>query len=562
MSPPEGSGPVLPEAAASPPPHAPAVPAGTAAWRLSYGAMLALLLVPFAVTEVPPVTDYPSHLARLLILARPDDPDLARMYEPAWSLIPNVAIDVIGPPLLRLLPPYVAGKLLLMLGLLLPVTGAVAYARALFGQSSYWSLGAGLVAYNMLFLMGFMNFHLAIGGALWVAAGWLRWRRRAPLATVAGAAVGAAAVFFCHVMGVLFLAALLGAAELARALAPERRRALATRATLGRLLALGAVFAAPALLYLGSGLSSQASGRVVWSTLSAKASLLFLPFYSYVRPLAALLGLTLVGAVAVGVSARRVRAPLSTLLVVVALLAVYAATPTAARGGAWIDARFPVMLGLMLFAGFAPLPAPPRVARAALACGVLVLLAKVGVVSGVWWQSSRDLAEFRRVIAAVGPGERVLVVDTVYRADRPEDADRAAVAGLPRSRRVGSHQSYWHLPALLVIERKASFPYLFAEPSQQPLRVREAYRASTMPLGRPESHALLSRDLSADEIERAPYLAGDWRARFDYVLVFNPGLLPGPAALPADLMPAGKADIAALFRVGRTSPARDRGVPS
>ena len=63
-------------------------------------ALVLISLVPFVVVDVPAVLDYPNHLARIFVLAHPDDPDLSRFYAPHWRILPNLWFDVLGVALL------------------------------------------------------------------------------------------------------------------------------------------------------------------------------------------------------------------------------------------------------------------------------------------------------------------------------------------------------------------------------------------------------------------------------------------------------------------------------
>jgi hypothetical protein len=127
-------------------------------WWGALAAAVAVLLLPLLITDVPPILDYPNHLARLVLLhAGPDDPVLGRFFEPHWTILPNLAIDVIVTPLLGLLPPHVAGRSMLGGILLLNLAGVIALHRALFGRRSYWPLASVLMAYNSTFLLGFLN---------------------------------------------------------------------------------------------------------------------------------------------------------------------------------------------------------------------------------------------------------------------------------------------------------------------------------------------------------------------------------------------------------------------
>ena len=99
-------------------------------------ALSVILLAPLLITDVPPVLDYPNHLARLVLLAAgTNDKVLGPIFTPDWTIIPNLAGDVIGLTLLHLLPVHAAGRCLLGGILLLNLAGVLALHRAYFGQA-------------------------------------------------------------------------------------------------------------------------------------------------------------------------------------------------------------------------------------------------------------------------------------------------------------------------------------------------------------------------------------------------------------------------------------------
>src|SRR5689334_14761779 len=85
--------------------------------RAVLGAFLALsvmALLPIALVRLPPILDYPNHLARVHILAAlPDSPALARWYQTAWAPLPNLALDLIVPAMARVMPVEDAMRLFL-----------------------------------------------------------------------------------------------------------------------------------------------------------------------------------------------------------------------------------------------------------------------------------------------------------------------------------------------------------------------------------------------------------------------------------------------------------------
>jgi hypothetical protein len=73
----------------------------------------------------------------MYVIGRIDtDPVLARIYEVVWGVVPNLAMDLIVPPLSHVIPLDVAGRLFITLALLLPVAGVVALHRSAFGGHS------------------------------------------------------------------------------------------------------------------------------------------------------------------------------------------------------------------------------------------------------------------------------------------------------------------------------------------------------------------------------------------------------------------------------------------
>src|SRR6478672_11765346 len=91
-----------------------------------------LAIVPLFLVDVPPLEDYPNHLARAYVLLfGAQDPFLSRMYEPSWHVVPNLGMDLIVPPFLRVLPLHVVGRAFLGLVLLLQFVATLALHRAI-----------------------------------------------------------------------------------------------------------------------------------------------------------------------------------------------------------------------------------------------------------------------------------------------------------------------------------------------------------------------------------------------------------------------------------------------
>src|SRR5258707_3900159 len=129
--------------------------------------MLLLASIPIWANQLPPLSDYVNHLARMYVIATiSNDPDLARFYEINWQIMPNLVMDLTVPPLVRLMTIYHAGQIFLVATFALVMSGALALNHALFGRWSALPLVAFPLLYNYIFLTGLMNYIFGIGLSL------------------------------------------------------------------------------------------------------------------------------------------------------------------------------------------------------------------------------------------------------------------------------------------------------------------------------------------------------------------------------------------------------------
>ncbi len=81
-----------------------------------YVALGAATLSPLLWASVPPLVDYPNHLARMWILVhRKEIPELARDYMVHWRVLPDLAMDFVIPALSMAMPVELAGRVFIAL---------------------------------------------------------------------------------------------------------------------------------------------------------------------------------------------------------------------------------------------------------------------------------------------------------------------------------------------------------------------------------------------------------------------------------------------------------------
>jgi hypothetical protein len=480
---------------------------GDYVWWAALTTLCIVLLAPLLIVDVPPLLDYPNHLARAFILASlPDDTVLARFYTTHWTIIPNLGLDLIAPSLIHLLPVDIAGRLVIATALLLPVLGAVAYNTALGGR--WWSLGVGLVAYNSSLLSGFLNFSLSLGLALLLAAVWLRWREHRPWHALTLAIICAPVLFVCHLMGLIFFAQLIAGAEIAHLLR-LRHRAL-WQAGLARGAILLLIFATPAALYAMSALQ-QLGGAIGFLPWGEKLLQLTTAFVNYSGPLDQITAVSVIAVIALCVALRWGRLPAPAAFAIILLLVTFLAAPFAWKGTFGLDTRFAIMMGFMLFAGFVPSRWPPAVRSTAIAMLTLLFIARMTLLTIAWTDRRTDLADLREVLAPIQPGQAIYFAET-----GPEEAPAYWDAN-PHWRKLSNGtRTDEHLGALALIERRAYWPFQFDMPSQQPVKTRKSYRTLADKVGSlPTWNAAAVADVCG----------------FDYVLLLDADAMP---ALPDD----------------------------
>jgi hypothetical protein len=517
------------------------------AWWVALFVLCTMLLLPLTVVDVPPLLDYPNHLARAYVLAwGQQDALLSQMYAPHWSIIPNLAVDIILPPLLWIMPVHVAGRMLLALALLLPVIGTVLYSRVLFGRRTYWSMAVCLVACNGLFLLGFVNFQLGIGLALVCAALWLRRRETHPASTVAIGAVCAVLLFFCHLMGLLFYLILLSAYEIEQMWTSHRRGGSLVAAVARRSLSLLPVAGPSAALYAASALASM-PGDAVWETGYEKLTHAAMALVNYNLPLDLISAGSLVAFLLTCGMLRLLRVPLQSVVALGAVGILFIVAPIGFKDTGYLDVRFAVVFGILLFAGVRPVRLPKRAAL----IGGVALVALFGLrtsqVAVVWSAHNRDLAELRDAIAPVPPGSRVLLAMVDTNEVAPAERGLLRRQFLSDGTRLDAHTA-----ALLLIERHAFWTFLFAEPTQQPIELRSPYREiAERTLGIPSIRLLSAQEPDARDLPVFP-LEGRWWCCYDYVLLLEAGARPD--FTNSNLAPLRRSEYASLFRIRQPAP--------
>jgi len=195
-------------------------------WTFALGGAVilsALLLVPIWIVEFPPLLDYPNHLARSFILTHLNDPEFSfkQFYRSDWGLYPYLGMDAVLAVLGRFLPIETAGRVYLSIYVLALPAASWFFLRQTEPEESSKSLWALLIAYNVFFLEGFLNFDLSVAVGFVALGLWLRWLKHPNLTGWIGALAAFTALYFTHLLG-FGIAGLIVAAYLTISRSPLR----------------------------------------------------------------------------------------------------------------------------------------------------------------------------------------------------------------------------------------------------------------------------------------------------------------------------------------------------
>jgi hypothetical protein len=491
-----------------------------------YRTMLAIALLaaasPILIFPIPPLFDYPAHLARQFIIH-----DLltkgsfSAMYELHIAVIPNLGMESVVLPLLFLgVPVELAGRIFLVLIVALLGTSVVRVHRALFRKTSLFPLFSLAFIFNPVFMFGFANYLFGFALALHAFAWWLHARQKPAMAILPVLLVWAIALFFCHLMATAFFFGLVGAYEVSRSATLE--------GGFSHLCRVVALLAGPllavALLYRLAPLSTAPQAIEVHSIGEMLARiptrLRALPLYltAYSRPLDAIILFALAAILGLAAWFRRLRVSWPMLLPILGLVALYALVPETWAGTDYISYRIPIA-ALFLFFGSIDIEWDGRYLPAMAVAGALGL--RTASVLIAWAQAN---AQYRPMLQALTelPAHSSIYTGVNYRGSSEP------LVRMPWS----------HFDAYAAIRNGAFVRGIWADPTQNWIVLTPRYAKLT------------AIPLSANRLDRPPRKDSDMFgpaliANYDFLLAVQPELYEKP--IPAGVRIMAQSGQATLF---------------
>jgi len=504
-----------------------------------YTALTAVVLYPVFSVLVPPLVDYPSHLARFHILnAWNITPELQQNYVIDFALRPNMALDLLMLPLGRIFPIYDAGRLAIAASMLTLVGGTMALRKVLYGSIGIWPILTYLLIYNFAFYWGFLEYLFTAGLALLAFSFWISMRKKSIVLRLIISAFMSIFLYIGHIFGLFTYALLVMGYEIWI----TKQRYRTWRSVIEIWTVYSFQFIVPGILFLYWIVSNQTLGDPItlYGGIIHKLWAIYSPvfFGNFVIDL-----ITAIFLWVVFVACRRnaaiafapaLKYPVILLVVAAILMPNYLMS-------VWgTDFRLPPIIGCVIVAGIqqkGPIRLPLQLI---LALAIPVLIARMAVISIHWQDYDQNFREFREATKVIEPGASLLVI--------------LDVDATPAEKRLLETPQYIHLDALAVIERSTFNPLLVTGVyTVDASNFRQQISSETsMPLT-PQTLVESADEKASPERLRRPisryvrnYWIG-WPETFDYVLSIRFRNLTNP--YPARLKKIKTGSFFDIFRV-------------
>lgn len=470
-------------------------------WGLIAAALLAALVVsPALLVDIPAMTDYPNYLARMHVIVSNRSANPHPFYETVWSPIPNLAFDLLVPPLAQFISVEAATKTVFVVSEILIVTGAVALEFSVKGRHELSGFVSPIVLYSTPFTVGSLNFEFGLGVAIWGMAAWIALRNAAWGKRFVAHSIIVSGLFLSHFLTLGLYGATIGLYEAHRIWAGGRldRDGLTTIV----ILATPALLALTVMKLGGGAFGSE----IEWSAYAKLPAIMgSLNGYSVVA------SIIIVCAMSVVCLELRRRQALQVsgagIWIGLGLLALFIILPARLFGSYYVDARvltglIPVMPAFLTFS---------RASTQLRAVVVSVLSAfAVGsamIVGWVWHAYEADYASLLSSFRHIRPESTVLLADNGGSASA-----------------LGTTDPFGYAPTLAVHHARALVPSLFAIPTAQPVRLKDGFQRFSVQhpaLYAPVPLQLLASGVTGKLALSDAKFINNWQREFEFVYLLG-----------------------------------------
>lgn len=481
-----------------------------------------LVCIPLLFVKVLPTVDFPNHLARSYILAHSDTmPGYLEFYQPRWAMLPNLASELILVPLAHVMPIEAAGKIFLALLFGFSIYGGARLNKALTGEWTLLGLAPALFLYNRIFAYGFINYLFGVALLPLALAIYIENKDR-PAKRILMNALWMAALFIAHIDAFALYVVCAIAFDVSRL----RENGGWRKPVLRDLAALCGLIAIAGIVVIKTSPTASAATAMHYNFIP-KISMLLSTLKTGIGSADLLFCALVVGMIAFLFATKHIKVSKFGVPLIAGLTVAYLLAPANFKDSYYVDARIPMVLGIITLASLARVPgSSQRWAGAAIG---LLLVFRVATTSASYasWQQRLDsvMADLRRV-----PAGSVLLVS------QEGSKQFSNVDGwLPRLR---------HAPCLLLLEKPVMAQDLFTFPSQQPIVRATPYEKIDLPENLGKTDRGVFEKYAETAVAKSTELGISERPQYLFYIK-----KPGQLSLPPQFMPVVERSHYGIYRI-------------
>jgi hypothetical protein len=470
--------------------------------NFSVAAIIVVAICPVLLVALPAMMDYPFHVARMYVLTAAGTPDANPFYEVSKTLYSNLAMDLLVPPLARIIGVEAASKVFLIACQLLIVSGAIALELAVKRRHEISGLAAVMLLYSFPFAWGFINFQFGLGVALWGLAVWELMRGRPAAVQLIAHSLFVTVLYVAHLFALGLYAATLGFLVLSRF--NWRRSGIAQLAILcAPMLGVFAVFLVSP--------THVGNGPTEWNV--SKLLSIFGLLNGNNAELAAVEAAALIVLCYILFRTGRLSLCRSGLWLAVGFALLFLVMPFRLLGVAGVDFRV-LVAALLILPAYTTISMTGRAAALAVAVPIGIALINVAVTAAVWFSYQDDYAKIKASFTLLDRPSRILV-------GRSTDAP------------IGLLLSPMDHAPTLAASAKAMVTTLSALPGVVSINVVKEYRNEAVADALyfvPVPLPILVPLATGTDDPRVPRFLRHWTSEFDYLYLVGPHIanpLPG-----------------------------------
>ncbi|MEO6022697.1 MAG: hypothetical protein ABIP64_06210 [Burkholderiales bacterium] len=401
--------------------------------------------------------DAPAHEARIAILQEIIAGHGSKYYYLDTFFLPNIAFDVVGLGLTYIVTPETAGRIFFASTLLLTPFGLLILNRVVTGKWSVVPFLSVLVLFNLVTILGFFSYSFGLALLPWALACRLKLEDGPVFLRSSLGAVLAVVLLFCHV----FAFGIYAVMSTSFALTSLAKRKAGLSRTLG--WALETVPAGVLYLCMSTGEGSQAS----YSHPLLRSKLIGIAKAFTSGSLAADVSFLVGGAsvLIILVFCFRARVVQSFRPGLIILVALYFLLPANLASGSYVDARMPIAIALLLFAGLDCEPKRSWATEGLIISAGGAFVAKQTAIALLWTSFSSEVGGIVRTLESLPANSIVMQTEC--------SPDANSIPAMYRSRQPAMQ----HIVALSALHDLRFVPSVYAISGQQPIGVNFAFRA-------------------------------------------------------------------------------------